>query len=74
MTNIAMEVPSRSWNLGSVADRVGAFHTILLGRYHRWRQYRTTMAELDQYSAEQLAELAIAPADVARIAKEAAGS
>ena len=73
MTNIAMEVPSRSWNLGFVADCVGAFRTILYGRYRRWRQYRTTMAELDQYSAEQLAELAIAPADIARIAKQTAG-
>ena len=73
MTNIAMEAPSGSWNFGLVMGSVAAIRTKLHVRYRRWRQYRTTMAELDQYSAAELTELAIMPADIARVAKDAAG-
>jgi uncharacterized protein YjiS (DUF1127 family) len=60
-------------NFGSNLNFVGRLTTIRLGfaeRYHCWRQYRTTVGELRQYSVGELVELGISRYDIEEVAHE----
>jgi uncharacterized protein YjiS (DUF1127 family) len=41
-------------------------------RLRRWRRYRTTVRELQEYRHHELSELGIARPDIHRIARDAA--
>jgi uncharacterized protein YjiS (DUF1127 family) len=73
MTDIAMEALNRGSELGFATAVVSPRHFDLRERYRRWRQYRTMVAELRQYSAGQITELGIADADIENVAREATG-
>jgi uncharacterized protein YjiS (DUF1127 family) len=73
MTDIAMEALNRGWKFGFATGVVAPLHLDLRERYRRWRQYRTMVAELRQYSAGQITELGIADADIESVAREATG-
>ena len=71
MADITLDRLDRGTKFGSgTADAVGLFMS-LADRYRRWRRYRTTKAELAQYSATELTELGISEADIDRIARDA---
>jgi uncharacterized protein YjiS (DUF1127 family) len=44
----------------------------LFDRYRRWRRYRDTVRELKNLSPRELNDLGIMPADISRLAREAA--
>jgi uncharacterized protein YjiS (DUF1127 family) len=44
----------------------------LYGRFRRWRRYRDTVRELKGLSTRELNDLGILPADISRLAREAA--
>ena len=70
MTLISIDRP----NFGPTVKftgRLTTFRFYLVERYRQWRQYRTTLAELHQYSDGELVELGITRYDVEEIANRA---
>ena len=47
------------------------FHEWLVARHRRWRTYRTSKAELNQYEPEKLASFGVADGEVDRVARAA---
>ena len=43
----------------------------LIGRYQRWRRYRTTVRELQNLTARELSDLGISRGDIHRVARQA---
>lgn len=41
--------------------------------FNNWRKYRQTVNELDRMTSRELRDLGIAPSDIRRVAREAAG-
>ena len=72
MANIELDVLNRGWKLGFDTGGIRAIRTTLHGRYRRWRHCRKIVAELRQYSRNELAELGIGISDTGRIAYLAA--
>ena len=73
MTHITFDAPNHGWNLGFVTERIAALRMVFGQRSRRRQAFRRIEAELDQYSAEEIAELGISHADIEFIADEAAG-
>jgi uncharacterized protein YjiS (DUF1127 family) len=67
MTLIAIEGRNLRSNL-YILDRLTAIRLAFAERYRRWRRYRTTVAELRQYSDGELIELGISRYDIEQVA------
>jgi uncharacterized protein YjiS (DUF1127 family) len=67
MTLIAIEGRKFRSNL-HILDRLTAIRFAFAEGYHRWRKYRTTVAELRKYSDGELVELGISRYDIEQVA------
>lgn len=67
-----MAYATQTNTVASIGQRIAEFRATIMDRMSRSRVYRTTMAELNNLSDRELADLGIARATIRSIAFEAA--